>query len=575
MLGALAAIAPGCNDDDGPCMLDVCGTGCVDVNTDPNNCGACFVECGPGNFCTGGTCESAACDPGEAMCGEDCIDLQSDVAHCGTCENACGQFGDCLDGTCAEPLVALRTADVNKGTTELDVFVVQDISLGVNRLETSTTLLGSRVIDHAMLPDGRVLLVAQHETQDVFELYLSSPRAGTITKLNPPLVAGGNVLPGVAFSADGTKVLYRADQDVVGQFDLYAVAIATPGASVKVNGALVAGGEVSRVFALNTNGSRATYVADQDTDDVDELYTVDLSAATPGTPVKLNPDTAGADIWDFKMSADGARTVYRSDHANPGAPELFVVELATPGTSNRINNALILNENYRAGDDYLLSGDTVMFRASDGGFDESLFLASTLGPTFESSFLAENTLDFDGEIRSDVVLAGNAVYFRKDITFGDTRLFKVDLATPNVLVPVIDTSLALDVTRLQISPNGQHLVFGAGGDGGEGGIQTPGTQQSGDAPGFSIELYYVDLTAALPVATPIKLANSNDTEGVIEHDFFVVDDGRVIFRGDVQTAGVVDVFMAHPSLPNTPVKIGPTLDQAIIGATDVSSIKRF
>src|SRR5690606_17731014 len=115
-LGALAAVSPAaCGDGDGPCMLDVCGTGCVDVNTDPNNCGACFVECGEGNFCTGGQCEPvAACTAPEEQCGEDCVDLSSSLLHCGECDNECNEFDDCLDGTCSPPIVALRTADVSK-----------------------------------------------------------------------------------------------------------------------------------------------------------------------------------------------------------------------------------------------------------------------------------------------------------------------------------------------------------------------------------------------------------------------------------------------------------------------------
>ena len=63
-----------------------CGGACTAIATDPANCGACGVGCGPGGACVAGAC---TCGPGATACGPACADLQSDPWHCGTCGTAC------------------------------------------------------------------------------------------------------------------------------------------------------------------------------------------------------------------------------------------------------------------------------------------------------------------------------------------------------------------------------------------------------------------------------------------------------------------------------------------------------
>src|SRR5262245_20417844 len=49
-----------------------CGGGCTDLETDPANCGACGVACGPGNGCTAGAC-GCECEVGWIACDASCI----------------------------------------------------------------------------------------------------------------------------------------------------------------------------------------------------------------------------------------------------------------------------------------------------------------------------------------------------------------------------------------------------------------------------------------------------------------------------------------------------------------------
>lgn len=572
LLLSLLGATVGCGDEDF-CQLDVCGTGCVNLAADPLHCGQCFNECGTNEACEVGVCmpTELVCDAPEVVCSNACVDTQTSAQHCGTCDAPCDANADCVAGVCQEFLVAMRTVIESKGNTERDVFTVKLGSLEIAQLG-NTTFPGSRIIDHALLPDGRVLLVGAQETEGVFELFLSSPNGGALTKLSGPQISGG-LLPGLAISADGTKVLYRADQDVAGQFELYAVSIANPGVTVKVNGSLTKGGQVSRVFSLSATGDRATYIADQELQGVEELYTVDLSNGTPDASVKLSTiSSSDFDVFDYVTTPDASRVLYRSNDTLNGNSQLFVADVATAGTATVVANAL--QPNYHTLEDYSISDDglTAIYTGGDNFIAESMWIAS-LDATPDSALLAENVDGTNGMIRTAKAVAGGAVYFRKDVAFGDPRLFTVDLAAPNVIGEVFDGNLMpFGVDRVVVSPNGQHLVFGAGGDGGESGNEFRGT----DGPnlfGRSFELYHIDLTATLP-AVPTRIVQITTSGRVgIEHDYIVRDDGSVIFRADLDTTDRTEVYVGNPAAPDTAVKISPDLDA--VDASDVHQLQAF
>jgi tRNA G18 (ribose-2'-O)-methylase SpoU len=66
---------------------------CVDLQTDGQNCGACFHTCDASQSCVDGLCQT--------YCTVDvCVDLQTDPQNCGACGNACAAFQTCIDGVC-------------------------------------------------------------------------------------------------------------------------------------------------------------------------------------------------------------------------------------------------------------------------------------------------------------------------------------------------------------------------------------------------------------------------------------------------------------------------------------------
>jgi FG-GAP-like repeat len=86
------------------------GLVCVDSSTDPRNCGACGLACGPGESCSGARCMctgdgcAAQCDPNLLACaggdGKRCVDPTTDPKNCGACRLECAQDQVCRGARC-------------------------------------------------------------------------------------------------------------------------------------------------------------------------------------------------------------------------------------------------------------------------------------------------------------------------------------------------------------------------------------------------------------------------------------------------------------------------------------------
>jgi hypothetical protein len=85
---------------------------CVDVMTDPQNCGFCQNTC-PSGVCSAGACQSGPtpgggywCAGGQTWCEgrQACVDVMTDAQNCGFCQNTCPS-GVCSAGACRPPAV--------------------------------------------------------------------------------------------------------------------------------------------------------------------------------------------------------------------------------------------------------------------------------------------------------------------------------------------------------------------------------------------------------------------------------------------------------------------------------------
>ncbi|MDP3275333.1 MAG: hypothetical protein Q8Q09_09080 [Deltaproteobacteria bacterium] len=79
-----------------------CPSGCVDVQSDTQNCGACGTRCTDDQLCQGGVCvPSIACPNDRTLCSGRCRDVLTDELNCGRCGNACPAGRGCVGGQCS------------------------------------------------------------------------------------------------------------------------------------------------------------------------------------------------------------------------------------------------------------------------------------------------------------------------------------------------------------------------------------------------------------------------------------------------------------------------------------------
>ena len=125
-----------------------------------------------------------------------------------------------------------------------------------------------------MLPDGLcVVYRADQDANNVQELYsVVTDGSAAPVKLSAPLVGGGDVKRGFVLTPDGQRVVYRADQDTNERVELYLARIDGKGEPIKLNGALIPQGNVSSNFVVSADGTWVLYHADQDEDEVFELF---------------------------------------------------------------------------------------------------------------------------------------------------------------------------------------------------------------------------------------------------------------------------------------------------------------
>ncbi len=294
----------------------------------------------------------------------------------------------------------------------------------------------------AFTPDGtRVIYHADELAGNVNELFvvdLSLP--GVSTVLSAPLVGGGDVNPGFIVTPDSSQVIYRADQTVDNQVELYLVDLATPGVSMTLSSPLVAGRDVSDGFIISPDGSLVAYLADQDSNDVFELYVV--ATATPGVSTRINRNpTSGGDVLQsgFRFSPDSSALAYVADENTNDLVEFFLVELASPAVSIKLNGPLVAGGDIST-DFAFTPGGTALIYVADQDTDDVFELyrveRATPGTTVKlnAPLVAGGNVQSPGFEQSDDGV--DLFYIADQAIDEDFELYVVDLATPGAATEV-------------------------------------------------------------------------------------------------------------------------------------------
>jgi hypothetical protein len=118
--------ATGTSCQAGTCLCSgtqvVCNGACVDESSDKNNCGACGEQCAAtGSSCQAGTC---VCPVPQVACGGACTNIGTDTNNCGACGNVCAASQECISGTCSVPKVTVQLSGItflNSTTSNFEV----------------------------------------------------------------------------------------------------------------------------------------------------------------------------------------------------------------------------------------------------------------------------------------------------------------------------------------------------------------------------------------------------------------------------------------------------------------------
>lgn len=187
-------------------------------------------------------------------------------------------------------------------------------------------------------PTPQIIFIADKETNSTNELYWTDLSGDSPIKLNGSLAAGRDVSSAI-ISHDASKVAYTADQDS-GEDDFELYVVNTDGTDrVKVSGTLVAGGDVGG-YEFSPDVSKIAYTADQDTDEISELYVVNIDG-TNATKISGNLGAEGDVTFLYGMwSPDSSKLYYLADQDTDEVQELYVVN--ADGTENvKVSGAMV------------------------------------------------------------------------------------------------------------------------------------------------------------------------------------------------------------------------------------------
>jgi len=174
---------------------------------------------------------------------------------------------------------------------------------------------------------------------EVFEIFSVPAGGGASVRLNGSLIAQGDVnAAGVQVSPDSARVLFTADQFTDAQVELFSAPIAG-GAAVKLSGDMISGGDVVDDAAFSPAGDRVVFRADRRFDGVVELFS---TPSTGGLPELLNaPLTIGGNVIRAAFTPDGSEVVYLADQEIDEMFELYAVP-ASGGEVRKLNGPLAI-----------------------------------------------------------------------------------------------------------------------------------------------------------------------------------------------------------------------------------------
>lgn len=200
---------------------------------------------------------------------------------------------------------------------------------------------GREVRDYRLSPDGRWVVYRGDMLVDGRLELFRAPVDGSSApvRLSGNLVSGGNVEADFALDATGTNLVFRADARVDGRFELFTVPTDGSRAPLRVNPALVPGGDVLD-FQLPASGHRLCYRADQEEDERIELYSAPIDASAAPARLSGSPLAESDVAQDYDIGPGGVVVYFRQDRDQDERFQLFGRAMSGAGTQVELGGPL-------------------------------------------------------------------------------------------------------------------------------------------------------------------------------------------------------------------------------------------
>ncbi len=181
------------------------------------------------------------------------------------------------------------------------------------------------------------LFVADKQIDGVEHIYRSGSAGGEPIQLDDVSAITAKITD-VALSPDRRWVAYRADADTDEVFELYGIDLVRGGPAVKLSGAMVDGGDVQQAtIKWAPDSSRVAYLADQTTDGEVELFATDLIRGNGNQRVSPSNLADFADVQsDYRWSPTSGSIAYRLDRDNNNEFHVFVASSSSFGSSGGV-----------------------------------------------------------------------------------------------------------------------------------------------------------------------------------------------------------------------------------------------
>jgi Tol biopolymer transport system component len=411
-------------------------------------------------------------------------------------------------------------------------------------------LLSLMALYSAPVQAARVVYLAEQRYSGLSELYLADTDApGMPIQLNPPLpqISNGRFSNGVlsfAVSPDGARVAFSADQENVGDNDLYLVDIAAPGVLTRIGS--LPDGHLELRSKFSPDGSKLVYTASDADFANTQLYLVDLS--DPGTSIRLNGDLAqfgAVSQAGFQFTPDGTHVVYTASELEAKF-ELYAVDISAPGQSVRLNApGGSVGDTHEGRFQILPDSRRVAYSAvwKNPGVRElhMVSLDQPGQPTTLNAPLQPAGYVFDFAVSPD---GHYASYTADQVTDGKAEVFVVETSKPGISTR-ISGAVQSNSGLAQFTPDSQRLLYAADEERG-----------IGDR----------DLYSAV-IGTPVTRARVNaPLAGSFDIYSFVIspDAAHVVYRPEPPGGFATDLMLAKLDTPGSAIKLnGPLPDGAV------------